>query len=99
MKRYKPTLTAGTTNEFPNGWVPYMAEQDDGEWVKWEDVEKEKFAGIANAIIIIAADLEKKRLKEPVCNCAKMTNAPPYNHGTSLNLTAFICPSHGYKKL
>jgi len=41
MKRYEVTLTAGITTDFPNGWVPYMHECVDGEWVRYSDVEKE----------------------------------------------------------
>lgn len=33
------------------------------------------------------------------CNCARMVNAPPYTNSIPLNLYAFICPVHGYKKV
>ena len=78
----------------------YETEDDYGDWVKWEDVEKEKFAGIASAIIIIAADLEKKRLKEPECICLGEQEQPtgtPYRGGRRFD--CWICPAHGYKKL
>ena len=88
MKRYKPTLTAGTTNEFPNGWVPYMAEQDDGEWVKWEDVKA-----------LQAAYDRWVDKKEPECSCAVMFEALVNPTGSSDMNASWVCPAHGYKKL
>ena len=89
MKRYKPTLTAGITNEFPNGWVPYMAEQDDGEWVKWEDVKE------------YIESFKTCEISSVGCNCEDKYNelkALEYA-GTIPRPKHWICPSHGYKKL
>lgn len=78
---------------------PEMEEQDNGEWVKHDDVVK------------YIASLEPKALEvsSVECNCVEMADQKPAMLENARNtLTpnemyfldlSWICPAHGYKKL
>ena len=87
MKRYKlmPTI-CGTTATM---------EDDDGKWVKFEDVEYIKAAAVAHAVLLLTIDNAKRDglpAIQPACNCDKMCISPPQG-------LIWVCPAHGYKKL
>lgn len=107
MKRYE------IINDYGCGYGVTPEEKIDGEWVRYEDVFLMKLA-LDSAIADIEEYSKELKIlrgdgsKQPEnfdtisaieCNCAKMTNAPPYHNRIPLNLHSFICPVHGYKKV
>jgi len=102
LKRYKPTLTAGITNEFQNGWVPYMHDCDDGQWVLWEDVKKLKTENTTlkkkiNMYINSMAVEPVLEVFGVACNCEAMSDIMRLRPWVSDKY--WICPAHGYKRL
>ncbi len=94
MKRYRSStrhepLKEDPINKYMAMIVPHMAEDLNGEWVKWEDVKgilqyKDQLKGYK---------LEAEGLK---CNCEYESER---REGfSSEELLSWICPAHGYKR-
>ena len=66
-----------------------FGEDQDGEWVRWEDVKY-----IVDGIVLKA---------DPVkCNCEEMSRKRSFNSTFDFGNQGkrnWICPAHGYKKL
>lgn len=77
-----------------------LMESDDGEWVRFEDVEEEKAAAVAQAIIEISIYRANNSVDSVECNCADMSR-DYINSGLKVGWLpkVWLCPAHGYKRL
>jgi len=72
-------------------WKPNHIEHEDGNWVKWEDVEKLQSAYNE----LVKRSFTELKGEVGGCNCEDMVNDAMNNHLRDY----WVCPVHGYKKL
>ena len=76
------------------GYPEYMMlENEDGEWVKYEDAQ------IAIEVSFNYGKGDARHQPPPMCNCQKEFEQPTgIKNGNTVYYNMWICPKHGFKK-